>query len=161
MYKTSERARQMRSALASLESRLERYPTFRRRRAWSQRADAPGQNRTSAYGLGKASRGEGACLIDADANCRATERPQFPSGPSARLRHDPDVWAWRLPPFRVRLFGFVVGNGAGDDHVLALLPVHRGCDLVLGGELQRIDHPQDFVEVAPSRHRVDEDELDL
>ena len=34
-------------------------------------------------------------------------------------------------------------------------------DSVLGGQLERIDHPQHLVEVAPRRHRIDEDQLDL
>ena len=50
---------------------------------------------------------------------------------------------------------------AGDDDVLALLPVHRRRDLVLRRQLQRIDHAQHLVEVAAGRHRVDEDQLDL
>jgi len=42
-----------------------------------------------------------------------------------------------------------------------VLPVHRRRDSVLGGELQRLDHPDDLVEVAARRHRIDQDELDL
>ena len=59
------------------------------------------------------------------------------------------------------LLGLVVGDRAGDDHVLALLPVDRGGDPVLGGQLQGVDHPQDLVEVAAGGHRVDQDQLDL
>ena len=32
---------------------------------------------------------------------------------------------------------------------------------MLGRQLQRVDHAEDLVEVAPGRHRVDEDQLDL
>jgi hypothetical protein len=32
---------------------------------------------------------------------------------------------------------------------------------VLGGELERVHDPQNLVEVAPGRHRIDEDQLDL
>jgi hypothetical protein len=59
-----------------------------------------------------------------------------------RLRHDPDVRFRRLPALRILRLGVVVADRAGDDHVFALLPVHRSGDLVLGGELQRVDHPQ-------------------
>ena len=59
------------------------------------------------------------------------------------------------------LLRLVVGDRAGDDHVLALLPVHRRRHLVLRGQLQRVDHAQHLVEVAARRHRVDEDQLDL
>jgi len=52
---------------------------------------------------------------------------------SARRRHDPDVRSRRVPAVGVGLAGLLVGNGAGDDHVLALPPVHRRGDLVLGG----------------------------
>src|SRR5919201_4310018 len=76
------------------------------------------------------------------------------------LRHDPDV-RLRCLPLAEELFGVVVGHGAGDDHVLALLPVDRRGDLVARRQLQRVDHAQHLVEVAPGRHRVDEDQLDL
>ena len=43
----------------------------------------------------------------------------------------------------------------------ALLPIHRRRHLVLGGELQQIDHTQHLVEVAAGGHRIDQNELDL
>src|SRR5258705_6723361 len=36
-----------------------------------------------------------------------------------------------------------------------------GRDLLVRGQLQRVDHSQHLVEVAPGGHRVDQDELDL
>src|SRR5688572_12964583 len=60
---------------------------------------------------------------------------------SAGLWNDSDIRLRRLPAVWVRLLRFVVGDRAGDDHVVALLPVHRCRDLVLGGQLQRVDHP--------------------
>jgi hypothetical protein len=60
-----------------------------------------------------------------------------------------------------KILGLVVGDRPGDDDVLALLPVDGRRDPVLGGELERVDHPEDLVEVAAGGHRVDEDELDL
>src|SRR5262249_58149909 len=74
---------------------------------------------------------------------------------------DADVGPRRFPALRVLLLGFLVADRAGDDDVLAMLPIHRRRYLVLGGELQRIDHPQHLVEVAARGHRVDQDELDL
>ena len=59
-----------------------------------------------------------------------------------RLRHDSDVGLRRLPALRILLLGVLIGHRAGDDHVFAILPVHRSRDLVLGGELERVDHPQ-------------------
>src|SRR4051812_6354886 len=61
---------------------------------------------------------------------------------SARLRNDPDVRLRRLPALRIRLLRLVVGDGPGDDHVVALLPLRRRCNLVRRGQLQRIDHAQ-------------------
>src|SRR3954451_5481106 len=79
---------------------------------------------------------------------------------SIRLRDDADVGLGRLP-FTELLLASLVGDRAGDDHVIALLPVDRRGDLVLGGELERVDDAQDLVEVAAGRHRIDEDQLDL
>ena len=59
------------------------------------------------------------------------------------------------------LLGLVVGHRGADDDVVAVLPVGRGRHLVLRGELQRVDHPQELVEVAPRARRVGEGELDL
>src|SRR5262249_19786043 len=77
------------------------------------------------------------------------------------LRDDADVGLRRAPALRVPLPGFLVGDRARDDHILAQLPVHRGRHLVFGGELERVDHPQDLVEVAPGGHGIDEDQFDL
>src|SRR5438093_1524946 len=82
------------------------------------------------------------------------------SGVSLGLGHDPDV-GLRLLPVAEDLLGLVVRDRPGDDHVVALLPVHRSGHAVLGRELQRVDDPQDLVEVAAGRHRVHEDLLDL
>ena len=77
-----------------------------------------------------------------------------------RLRHDAQVRLGRVPAARVFLARVLVGHGAGDDDVLALPPVGRRRDLVLGRELQRIDDPQHLVEVAAGRHGIDHDQLD-
>src|SRR6185295_7603785 len=78
-----------------------------------------------------------------------------------RLVDDAQIRLRRLPTLRVLLFGFLVGDRAGDDHLLARLPVHRRGDAVLGRELERVDDAQHLVEIATGRHRVDEDGLDL
>src|SRR5829696_6571722 len=60
-----------------------------------------------------------------------------PLGPLApRLRHDPQVRPGRLPALGINALRLVVSDRAGDDHVLAVPPVHRRRDSVLGGELQ-------------------------
>ena len=52
-------------------------------------------------------------------------------------------------PLAEDLLRLVVRDRAGDDHVLALLPVHGRRDPVLRGQLQRVDHAQHLVEVRP------------
>src|SRR5436305_15124432 len=74
---------------------------------------------------------------------------------SLRLGDDADVRLRGLPVAE-DLLGLVVGDGAGDDDVLALLPVHGCGHLVVGGELQGVDDPQHLVEVAARGHRIDE-----
>src|SRR5213596_3943421 len=56
---------------------------------------------------------------------------------------------------------FVVGDRGDDDHVLALLPVHRRGHLVLGRELAGVQEPQHLVEVAAGGHRIGQHRLDL
>src|SRR4029453_14086415 len=63
------------------------------------------------------------------------QRPE--TGLSARLPDDPDVGTRRLPAVGIGLLRFLVGNRAGDDHVVALLPVDRRRDFVPGGQLHR------------------------
>src|SRR3954447_12188869 len=95
---------------------------------------------------------------------RLAPRPQAKAScrmSALRLRHDPDVGLGRLPALGILLLGIIVADRAGDDHVLAALPVHRGRHLVLGGELQRVDDAQHLVEVAAGGHGIDQDELDL
>jgi len=52
-----------------------------------------------------------------------------------RLRHHTQIGQDRIPAGRVFLRCLFIGHGRDDDHVVARLPVHRGRDLVLGGEL--------------------------
>src|SRR5258707_8835186 len=78
-----------------------------------------------------------------------------------RLRLDADIGLGRLPTLRILLLGVVVADRTCDDHVLAELPIHRRRHLVLGCELQRVDHAQHLVEISAGGHRIDQNELDL
>src|SRR5580704_1363637 len=80
---------------------------------------------------------------------------------AARLRHDAEVRARGLPTFRIGFAGRFVTDRASDDHILALLPVHRRRYFVVRSELEGVDHAQHLVEVAASGHWIDENELDL
>src|SRR5215469_13605903 len=80
---------------------------------------------------------------------------------SARLWHDAHVGFHRLPPIRIKLLRLVVGYRASEDDVFTLFPVRRRRDAMLGSELQRVDDPQHFIEIAARRHRIDENKLDL
>ena len=61
-----------------------------------------------------------------------------------------------------RVFGLclVVRHRWHDDHVLAMLPIHRCCHLMVGGELAAVEQAQHFVEVAAGAHRIGEHGLD-
>src|SRR5690606_32106737 len=48
-----------------------------------------------------------------------------PTPSAARLGNDADIGLRLLPPFRPELLRVVVGDGAADDHLLAMLPVGR------------------------------------
>src|SRR6266581_276927 len=78
-----------------------------------------------------------------------------------RLGHDPHIWLQRLPALGIAPLRLLLGDRTRDDHVLAWFPIDRRSHLVPGGYLQRIDHPQHFVEVTARRHRINKDELDL
>ena len=56
---------------------------------------------------------------------------------------------------------FLVLERRHDHHFVSVLPVGRGGHLVVVGELQRIDYPQDFVEVAPGAGRVGDGQANL
>ena len=83
------------------------------------------------------------------------------SSKRSKMLDDAQVGLGRFQPAGIQLLRVFVGDRAGDDHVVALLPVHRRRDLVLGGELHRVEHAQDLVEVAARGHRVGQHQLDL
>src|SRR5262245_8136191 len=78
-----------------------------------------------------------------------------------RLWDDSKIWLRCFPALRITLLCLFVRYGTRDDHIFALLPVNRRCDLMLRGQLQRVDHPKHFVKVAACRHWIDEDQFDL
>jgi len=78
-----------------------------------------------------------------------------------RLRDDADIGLRRLPTLRITPLRFIVRDRTGDDHIFAWFPVDRRSDLVLRGQLQRVDHPQHFIEVPACCHRIDKEQLDL
>src|SRR5205085_250057 len=115
---------------------------------------------SSAPGLAAGLESRGLVVRAYEESLRITVRWPTARSSLLRLRHHPDV-RLRLLPVAEDLPRLVVRDRAGDDHVLALLPVHGRRDAVLGSQLQRVDHAQHLVEVAAGRHRVDENQLDL
>jgi Ca2+:H+ antiporter len=77
------------------------------------------------------------------------------------LRSQAQVGLQRFPALRELPLGLLVAHRRHDDDVLTLLPVHRRRHPVGVGELERVDHTQDLVEVAPGRLRVGDHQPDL
>src|SRR2546430_17345804 len=76
--------------------------------------------------------------------------------PYTTLFRSPQIGLRRFPPSRILLLRFFVRDRRQDNHVAALLPVRRRRNFVLRRELNRIQHAQYFVKVAPCAHRVAE-----
>ena len=70
-----------------------------------------------------------------------------------RLRSHPQVRLDRLPTLGELLLRVLVRDRRHDDHVLAVLPVDGSRHLVLRGQLERIDHAQDLIEIATGARR--------
>ena len=71
------------------------------------------------------------------------------------MRRQTQVGTERSPALRKALFQLgLVGERGDDDDFAAVFPVGRRRDLVIIGQLQRIDDAQDLVEVAPRRRRL-------
>src|SRR3546814_17744912 len=64
------------------------------------------------------------------------------------------IWPVLGPPLRKQRLRLGVLDRWRDDDVLALLPIGRGGDALGVAELERIDHAQDLVEIAPDAHRI-------
>ena len=71
-------------------------------------------------------------------------------GLSVRLRRQTQVRRDGLIAFGEAFLDFVfVLDRRHDDHVIPVLPIGRRCDFVVIGQLQRVDDPQDFMEITP------------
>src|SRR6516162_5241572 len=81
-------------------------------------------------------------------------------GSCTRIWYQAQIRQGRLPALRIDLPGLLVRHRAGDDHLLAGLPVGWRCDLVLRQQLQRVEHAQHLVEITPRGHWVDQNQLD-
>src|SRR5690606_10209486 len=66
-----------------------------------------------------------------------------------RLRRDPQIRLLRREPLREPCLRFLIRDGAGDDHVVPVLPVGRRGHGVVGRELERVEYPEQCLEVAP------------
>ena len=64
------------------------------------------------------------------------------------------------PVPREELIRLLLLNTVGHNDILTRGPIHRSSDLVLGRNLQRVDHSQELIDVPPRRSRVREDEAD-
>src|SRR5438309_1985212 len=73
-----------------------------------------------------------------------------------RLGDDAQVRLRRFPAVGIDFLRLFVRDRAGNDDVLAGLPVRGRRHAMLRRQLQGIDHPQHLVEIAPRCHRIDE-----
>src|SRR5690606_12084896 len=84
------------------------------------------------------------------------------TGPAVRLGRQSQVGAYGLVAGREALADFVLVLERRHNHyIVTVLPVGRGGNLVVVGQLQGVDHPQDLVEVAPGTGRVGDDQAHL
>ena len=79
----------------------------------------------------------------------------------ARLRYDPQVWLWRLPAAREFQPCLLVRDGLGYKHIAALHLVGWRGDRVFGGQLDRVEQPEDLVKVSTTGQRIRQHRLDL
>src|SRR5262249_19519401 len=66
----------------------------------------------------------------------------------------PQVGFYLLVPLREQFIRVLIGHSGHNDAVLALLPVGGRSDLVVGGQLQGVNHPQNLLEVSSGARRV-------
>src|SRR5690554_551538 len=113
--------------------------------------------------------GGGACKLHPYARYTTTVRPSgryavtpLRSASEIGLGRNAQIGAYSLVALgELLLDDFFVLQAGDDDDVVAMFPVHRCGNAVVVGELQRIDHPKNLVEVAPRAGRVREDHADL
>src|SRR3546814_10185693 len=77
-----------------------------------------------------------------------------------RLRHHAKIGLHRLPAAGEAFARFLFADRGHDDHILAMLPVDGGGDLVPGGKLAGIEQAKHFVELAAAAHRIEQHRLD-
>ncbi|TNV73358.1 hypothetical protein FGO68_gene3180 [Halteria grandinella] len=80
---------------------------------------------------------------------------------SLRLGHISQVWLDLAPSIGEPDLCLVISHGCTNDHVFALLPVGRCRYRVLGGQLKRINHSDDLIEVSACGSRVCDHQLHL
>src|ERR1700729_333237 len=97
-----------------------------------------------------------------------TCRPEGPAGHTIRpesigpadvssavgLGRHPQVRLQGLPALGEAALGVVVAERRDDDDIVTVGPVDRGGHRVVGGQLQRVEHAQDLVDVATGRGRA-------
>src|SRR5258707_2111632 len=66
-----------------------------------------------------------------------------------RLRHHPQIGQDGVPTRGIFLSGVIIRDRWNNDHVPTLRPVCWRRNLMLCGELHRIEHAEHFIEVAP------------
>ena len=75
-------------------------------------------------------------VIEINLSRAAREREIRPEGwvrgALMRLRHDAQIGFWGRPAAGVLFAGLLIRDRAGDDHILARLPVDRSGDLMFG-----------------------------
>ena len=75
-------------------------------------------------------------VIEINLSRAAREREIRPEGwvrgALMRLRHDAQIGFWGPPAAGVPFAGLLIRDRAGDDHILARLPVDRSGDLMFG-----------------------------
>ena len=83
----------------------------------------------------------------------ARAAPLTIEGLFVRLRRESQVWLDGAMPLRELSWNLVVAHAWNDDAIIAILPVCWCRDLVVRGQLERIDHSDQLIEVTAGRRR--------
>src|SRR6202140_932064 len=89
----------------------------------------------------------------------ANSRPRDLFPQLFRLGNDGQIRLGRLPSAGILFLCLLIRYAAADDDILARLPVRRGGNFVLRRELDRIDDPENFVEIPAGGHGIAELQL--
>ena len=99
------------------------------------------------------------CLTD---RIREQARSHMGSALAIRLRCQAQVRLHGTIPLRKALLDLVlILERRHDHHLITVLPVGRRGDFVVVRQLQRINDPQDFMEVTPGARRIGNGQADL